>query len=220
MKADLHVHSVHSDDGRQTVEDLIKRCEELGIGAVAITDHNTMRAHFEEVSKYEGKMIIVPAVEVTTTGGHVLAYGIKSDIPRGLSVAETVRMIHEAGGIAVAPHTYRLWSGLGEANVRANAFDAIETINGRSRKRGNRRAKRLAASLKLPEVGGSDAHNTMSVGRSYTELPDGCRDWEDIIAAVRSGRCSARGDDLSSSSSLGHGALNISRWFRRGFRRM
>jgi predicted metal-dependent phosphoesterase TrpH len=220
MKADLHVHSTHSEDGKQTVEELVKRCGELGIGAVAITDHNTMGAHQDLGRMSTRNLIIIPATEITTTGGHILALGIKGEIPRGLTVTDTLHHIHQAGGIAIAPHAYRMWSGLGEKNIRNNSFDAIEVINGRSRRRGNLRAKRLASSLGLPGVGGSDAHNNISIGRAFTEVPDTCRTWQDIIASIKAGNCSAQGNDLSSSSSFSHAIRNMSNWFRRGFRRM
>jgi predicted metal-dependent phosphoesterase TrpH len=220
MKADLHVHSTHSDDGKQTVDELVKRCVELGIGAVAITDHNTMGAHQDAERHAASKLIIVPATEVTTADGHILALGVTGVIPRGFGVAETLTKIHEAGGIAIAPHPYRMWSGLGEDNIRENRFDAIEVKNGRSKRRANTKAERLASSLGLPGVGGSDAHDVSSIGRVYTEVPDRCRTWNDIIEAIRSGNCSAVGEHLSPSSSLGHGARTFSDWFRRGFRRM
>jgi predicted metal-dependent phosphoesterase TrpH len=219
MKADLHVHSTHSDDGRQTVEEILKRCEELGIGAVAITDHNTLKAHTGE--KHEGtNVIIIPAMELTTEDGHVLAYGLTEEIPRGLTANETIQRIHAVEGIAIAPHAYRLWSGLGEDNIRSNHFDAIETINGRSRKGANNKAKRLAKELGLPGVGGSDAHNVASIGRACTEVPDDCRTPGEIIKAIKDNRCEAVGTDLSSSRSVSHGAMTISQWFRRGFKRM
>jgi predicted metal-dependent phosphoesterase TrpH len=220
MKADLHVHTSHSDDGRQTVEELVKRCTELGIKAVAITDHNTMAAHSETKSFAGESLIIVPAVEITAEGGHILAYGIEGEVPRGLSVAETIEKIHRVGGIAVAPHPYRRFSGLGEDNVRENHFDAIEVINGRSRKGVNDMAKRLAESLHIPQVGGSDAHNVKSIGQVYTELPDRCKTWQDILEAVRSGECSAEGKGMTSSMSVSNNFRNFSKWLGRGFRRM
>jgi predicted metal-dependent phosphoesterase TrpH len=218
MKADLHVHSTHSDDGRQTVEELLRRCEELGIGAVAITDHNTLQAHLN--GGPVSKIIVVPAMEITTEQGHVLALGIREEVPRGLSVVETVERIHRAGGIAVAPHPFRWFSGLGESNVRGNDFDAIEVFNGRSKKGVNARARRLAKKMALPGVGGSDAHNDRSIGRVYTEVPDDCRTYQDIIRAIKDRRCKAVGTNLTPSQSLGRGARSLTTWFGRGFKRM
>jgi len=213
MRADLHVHSTYSDDGRQTVEEIIARCKELGIGAVAIADHNVFEAH-RDAEVLRSGIIIVPAMEVTSDDGHILALGITSPVPRGLSVAETIRLIHEAGGIAVAPHPYRAWSGLGENNVRTNEFDAVEVANGRSKKAGNLAAKRLARVMSMPMVGGSDAH------APYTEIPDSCRDHRDVINAILDRQTRAFGDGQGSSRSARSGMVSVMRWLRRGCRRM
>ncbi|MDR0334749.1 MAG: PHP domain-containing protein, partial [Methanomassiliicoccaceae archaeon] len=111
MRADLHIHSKYSNDGRSSVDDIIKAAKAKGLGCIAIADHNSF-ASYAESSKYEG-IIVIPAEEVSSSEGHILAYGINKEIPRGKSVAETIDMIHEAGGIAVAAHPYRWWSGLG-----------------------------------------------------------------------------------------------------------
>lgn len=219
MRADLHVHSDHSDDGKQTVEEILSRCKELGIGAVAIADHNVFEAHKDAEALGSG-IIIVPAMEVTSEGGHIIALGITSPVPRGRSVVETIELIHANGGIAIAPHPYRAWSGLGEGNVRSNAFDAVEIANGRSRRAGNVAAKRLAKLMSLPVVGGSDAHYREAIGRAYTELPDDCQDCRDIVKAILERQSRAFGTGQGSSRSARSGAMSVMRWSLRGFRRM
>lgn len=64
MKADLHVHTVWSKDGRSRPEDVIRTCIERGIGIVAISDHNEIGA-FEKV-KDNGRVIVIPAEEVSS----------------------------------------------------------------------------------------------------------------------------------------------------------
>lgn len=41
---DLHMHSIASDDGEYTVEQLLKACERAGIDHISITDHNTVKS--------------------------------------------------------------------------------------------------------------------------------------------------------------------------------
>ncbi len=219
MKADLHVHSAHSDDGHQTIEEIIDRCRQLDIRVLAITDHNNMGG-CEEAERLGAGMIIIPGIEISSKGGHILGLGLSRPVPRGLEVSETIRQIRQAGGIAIAPHPYRLSTGLGEKNVRENDFDAIEVANGRSRRAGNRAAKALAEELRLPAVGGSDAHDLRSLGRALTEVPDECRTKEDVIAAIKAGRCFALGAGQSSTRSLSSAVMSTSRWFRRGLKRM
>ena len=219
MKADLHVHSTLSSDGHQTVAQIIERCREHDIKVLAITDHNVMGGH-EEAERLGEGMIIIPGVEISSQGGHVLGLDIVEPVPRGLSVRETIERIHQGGGIAIAPHPFRLSNGLGKKNVRENDFDAVEVVNGRSSRGGNKAARRLATSIGLPGVGGSDAHDPSSVGRAMTEFPDDCRSREDIIAAIRKGRCTVIGTGQSSYRSLRSALANLSRWFGRGMKRM
>ena len=42
---DLHVHSWYSEDGEASPEWLVQECAEKGISALAITDHNCVKAH-------------------------------------------------------------------------------------------------------------------------------------------------------------------------------
>lgn len=219
MKADLHVHSTHSDDGHQTIEEIIDRCRQLDIRVLAITDHNDMGGCEEAMRLGEG-MIVIPGIEISSKEGHILGLGLDRPVPRGLEVAETIRQIHEAGGIAIAPHPYRISTGLGENNVRENDFDAIEAANGRSRRGGNRAAKALAEELRLPVMGGSDAHDQRSLGRALTEVPDDCRTASEVIIAIKTGRCKAIGAGQSSTRSLSSAVMSTSRWFRRGLKRM
>ena len=218
MKADLHVHSIHSNDGKQTVEEILNECRIKGIGAVALTDHNEIGA-WKDAEGVED-IIIINGVEVTTSEGHILAYNISKAIPRDLPIDETVRLIHEAGGIAVAAHPYRWWSGIGGGRVEGMGFDAIEAINGRSLKSSNYRAMKLAKKLGLPITGGSDAHTSPSVGRTYTKIPDDCSSCEDIVSAILEGKTEVGGDHRTKVSSLKYVSLNILRWMNRGFKKM
>ena len=215
MNADLHVHSVHSNE---TVAEILNECRVKNIGAVALTDHNEIGA-WEDVGDVSD-IIIIKGIEVTTSEGHILAYGVDRLIPRNLPIKDTVDMIHEAGGIAVAAHPYRWWSGIGGENVDGMGFDAVESINGRSLKSSNYRALKLAKKLNLPIVGGSDAHTSPSVGRTFTVIPDECKNEKDVIAAILNKQTQTGGDHRTKLSSLKYVGLNILRWMRRGFKKM
>ena len=218
MNADLHVHSMHSNDGKQTVAEILNECRTKNVGAVALTDHNEIGA-WEDVGDVSD-IIVIKGIEVTTSEGHILAYGVDKAIPRNLPIKDTVDLIHEAGGIAVAAHPYRWWSGIGGKNVAGMGFDAIESINGRSSRSSNGRALKLAEKLNLPIVGGSDAHTSPSVGRTYTVIPDDCKNERDVLAAILNRQTQIGGDHRAKFSSLKYVGLNIMRWMRRGCKNM
>lgn len=78
MKADLHMHSVHSD-GTYTVEELIKRAKEKGLTHIALTDHDSV-AGVEEAVKYckEYDIELIKGLELSTRHNdesvHILGY--------------------------------------------------------------------------------------------------------------------------------------------------
>ncbi|MFA6709915.1 MAG: PHP domain-containing protein, partial [Candidatus Methanomethylophilaceae archaeon] len=86
MKADLHVHSTFSTDSRSRPEDIIRAAVSMGLGCVAITDHNSFAA-YEQV-KDNGEIIVIPGEEVSSKEGHILALGISMHIPRDMGVEE------------------------------------------------------------------------------------------------------------------------------------
>jgi predicted metal-dependent phosphoesterase TrpH len=219
MKADLHVHTVYSGDASQTPAQVLERAKAIGLGAVAIADHNSLEGSLESLELAE-EIIVIRAMEITSKEGHILAYNISEEIDRDLSAAETIERIRKAGGIAVASHPYRIWSGLGEKVVRENDFDALEVLNGRSLKGANQKAMRLANSLHLPVTGGSDAHSLDEVGKACAVFPDGCKTAEDLVDSIIKGRTGIWGEGRPFGESFSYGTKCIGEWLGRGMRRL
>ncbi len=66
---DLHTHTNHSD-GSSTVEELLKKAEELHLTTLSITDHNTIAAYQELKNPFTRTIFngrIITGVEITTT---------------------------------------------------------------------------------------------------------------------------------------------------------
>ena len=81
MFCDLHTHSVFSD-GTDTPEELIRRAEELGLSALALTDHNSVAGLRRFLAAAEGSSVeAVAGVEFSTEyrGGdlHILALFVR-----------------------------------------------------------------------------------------------------------------------------------------------
>ena len=218
MKADLHIHSNFSSDGKSTVEEILETAAEKGLGCIAITDHNTFEAY--GLVKDNGKVIVIPGIEVSSKEGHILAYGIDRDIPRGMTVKETIDAIHEAGGVAFAAHPYRWWSGLGEENTLGNDFDGVEARNSRSTPSSNRRSEALAARIGKPVSAGSDAHTPQFIGDGFVELPDGITTWQEALNALMEGKAKPASASRRPANTLRYGTKSIGEWIMRGFKKM
>lgn len=82
--ADLHIHTTVSD-GKWTVDKILHAAEQCGLGAIAITDHDTVGAleDIEFKSSYQGE--IIPGIEFNTetvfSEVHILGYYIDINSP-------------------------------------------------------------------------------------------------------------------------------------------
>ena len=165
-------------------------------------------------------ILVIPGVEVSSAEGHILAYNVNQEIPRDRTVEETIDLIHAQGGVAVAAHPYRVWSGLGEKNIIGHKFDGIECQNGRSTTRGNRKAVELAEEMKKPRTGGSDSHEPETIGKAYTVFPDECSDVDGVMKALLTGKATPEGTDRTGPGTIKYGKKAISEWIGRGMKRM
>jgi len=219
MRADLHIHSRHSEDSTADVSDIISKARSAGLEAIAIADHNTLEGTLEAADLADG-LLILPAMEISSSRGHILAYHLTEEVPRDLSPAETIDRIHDAGGIAVAAHPYRFWSGLGERVVRDSRFDAIESMNGRCSDSNNASSRKLAVALGLPQIAGSDSHGMSTIGNCYTIFPDDCRSPDSLIHAIIDGRTEVGGVGRGSKEAAGYVLKSVTEWIGRGMKKI
>ena len=220
MRADLHIHTYHSPDSEQRIEEVLRAAARLCLGAIAVSDHNSLGGAIETMNTAPPELLVIPAIEVSSAEGHILAYNVTDEVPRDKSAAETIELIHARGGIAVAAHPYRLWNGLGSKVVLDNRFDAIEAMNGRNTERGNAKAIELAQRAHLPMTGGSDAHCAENIGSGLTVFPDDCTTVEDLIRAILDGRTHVEGAGRDAKETWRYGSKSIWRWIGRGMKRI
>jgi predicted metal-dependent phosphoesterase TrpH len=202
VKADLHVHTTYSRDSVVTPKQLVFYAKKRGLTAVAVTDHNTVDGA-RKIAE-ETDFLIIPGTEVSSLHGHIVGLNVNKLIPRGLSADETVDLIHEAGGIAVACHPYALMKGSVGKHVTGK-FDAVEAINASAFpfNRATSKAHQLAERLKLPKVAGTDAHYGPVIGQAYTVI-DSEPNVEAIVKAIKNGHCKPAGTGVSLRLRLGH----------------
>ncbi len=222
MKIDLHVHTNYSADGRGTIQEYISAAKKKGLDGFAVCDHNQLKGAEKAVEIVKGfkDFVIIRGIEVSSAKGHILGLGVNKPIPKHLSVEATVKKITEAGGIPVAPHPYRLASGIGPKAVGTNDFVAVETINNRSMHSENLRAQQLANELKLPCTGGSDAHQPLELGGAYTEFELTSYNQDDLLNAISHGRIKPGGSDVGVYKGTRLYFRLVKGWLKRGMKRL
>ncbi|MDD3792316.1 MAG: CehA/McbA family metallohydrolase [Candidatus Bathyarchaeota archaeon] len=195
IKADLHVHTTYSKDSVITPKELVYYAKQKGLNAVAVTDHNYLEGAYEIAKKTD--FLIIPGVEVSSSDGHIVALNVKELIPRGFSAAETVELIHRAGGVAIACHPHVYFKGCLRDKV-CSSFDAIEVINARAFPFNNsvKKAEETAQRLGLSKVAGTDADYGPQIGYAYTIIETLEPTVEAIAKAIVEGKCQAFGQAI------------------------
>lgn len=211
LKIDLHVHTNHSYDSVIKPEEVVFYAKKRGLDGIAITDHDKIECALK-MTKKTG-FLIIPGIEVSSLGGHVLALNIQELIPKGLSVDETVDRIHSLGGIAVACHPTSFFKGsLGE-HINSK-FDAVEVINASAFpfNYSVKHSQKIASSLKIAQVAGSDAHYGPEIGYAYT-LVNAESKVEEIVKSISRGLCQPFGGAIPITTRLRREILVFKRKF-------
>ena len=194
LTCDLHVHTSYSKDGESSVEEILLQAEEVGLDAIAITDHDTVDGAKKALT-IPSCVLVIPGIEVSTRQGHLLVLGVTEVIPSGLDVVATVEIARNMGALLILPHPYHVWRhGVARRkNAGMAVVDAVESFNSRYIVgSANKKAARIAKRLGKPCVGGSDAHNARFVGfgRTYVEAE---KNVPAILEAIRAGNVSCGG---------------------------
>lgn len=123
----LHIHTSRSD-GRGTPEEIAAAAARAGLKFVVFTDHGdgTRRP---DPPAYRAGVLCLDGVEISTTGGHYLAFDMPvAPYPLGGEARDVVEDVRRLGGFGVAAHPdspkpelrWREW---------AAPFDGLEWVN-------------------------------------------------------------------------------------------
>jgi hypothetical protein len=93
-----------------TPAELVDAAVAMGVNLIAITDHDTMANTAEAVERGKAAGIaVVKGQEVTTKWPamtHIVGWFLEKPISRSMSVVDTVKAIHDQGGLVVIPHPF------------------------------------------------------------------------------------------------------------------
>ena len=124
-----HVHSDRSDGGG-SVEDIALAAADAGLHFVILTDHGD-GTRVPDPPQYRHGVLVIDAVELNSTGGHVVALNLRDGAPFPLAgeTRDVIEDVHRFGGLAIAAHPDSPRPGLRWRARGPQELDGIEWIN-------------------------------------------------------------------------------------------
>ncbi|MDH5659229.1 MAG: PHP domain-containing protein, partial [Nitrosopumilus sp.] len=178
-------------DCNVSIRDQLERSYHLGLDAIFVTNHNTLDG-YHQLLEYKNShakfknIDVFPAEEITIdTGAHILAYGIHSEIPAGISLEEVLDKVKDQDGVSSAPHPFSLLDALRDS---AKKCDMVEVFNSNNVDiLSNARATQFALDNNMIQVAGSDSHVLSTLGRCVNVI-DSDNHLDDVLHAMRKGK--------------------------------
>jgi len=187
----MHMHTEYSRDSRVPLADFAELARRAQLGAVCITDHDTIEGGLRLREMATGLQVIV-GEEITTADGELVGLYLETRVAPGLSAEHTIELIHEQGGLAYVPHPF---SRNRRRHLRhsvlervAPTLDIVEVFNAREvASASNLRALEFARQHALPGGVGSDSHRPIEIGRAYVDVAPFVTPQE-LVVALRDGQ--------------------------------
>ena len=192
MFIDLHLHeSAYSPDSQMTLDELVQAAREKGLGAVCITDHDSMGlAEYAKEYSREHQYPVLVGAEFFSLWGDITAFGIDAIPDHRISAQEFIDYVNERNGFCVSCHPFRNNNrGLEEKLMTVKGLDGVEVLNGSTLPEANQKAADYARALGLVTVGASDCHIPEKLGIFATYFPEDVRTMEEFIRVFKSGGC-------------------------------
>jgi glycosyltransferase involved in cell wall biosynthesis len=177
IHVDLHMHTDHSPDCATPVDTLLDTAERVGLGAIAVTDHNEISGALEARERANGPLKVIVAEEVKSADqGEVIGLFIEEKIPRGMTLQETIAEIRRQGGLVYVPHPFDRMHSVPDYEHLLDVvehIDAIEVFNPRvAFSAFNEEAARFAAKYRIAAGAGSDSHVAQGLGSVKIRMRD------------------------------------------------
>ena len=188
---------------------VVDEAKKIGLNGVLLAEHgggwttNTLLEKFADTS-----LVVIPALEVTTDMGHIIAIGLESHVS-GIHKLKTLRkVVDEIGGVLIAAHPmrnffnrppyntnllYRDWKQPPKSPHEAcehdifGLVDYLEVTNGANSDIENQFTKEIANLIGMKGTGGSDSHSKQGIGKSLTVFDTPITDSKSLIAQLENG---------------------------------
>jgi predicted metal-dependent phosphoesterase TrpH len=204
---DLHTHTSWSHDCSVPAAELLETAEEIGLGAIAVTDHNVFGGAQEAVELgRDRRLIVIPGEEVKTKGqGEVIGLFLREEIPRGLTFEDTIAAVRAQGGLVFLPHPFDRRHAIPDpATLHRHLaeIDVLEVYNARLLKETyNDEALRFARKYNLLQGAGSDAHVLPGLGTGAVRMRE-FRTPEEFLISLHTAEILRRPKSLAYLQSL------------------
>ena len=176
IHVDLHMHTDHSPDCATPVATLLDTASRVGLGAIAVTDHNEISGALAARELADGIKVIVAEEVKTADQGEVIGLFIEEKIPRGMTLQETIAEIRRQGGLVYVPHPFDRMHAVPDYEHLLDVveqIDAIEVFNPRVAFTAfNEEAARFAAKYRIVAGAGSDSHVAQGLGSVKIRMRD------------------------------------------------
>ena len=197
---EMHMHTKYSRCSNLELQSILKIAGKKKVDGVAITDHDTFIGAQKLFQLNKDKNFeVIRGMELSTKYGHLLAYYLQKEI-KSRNFLEIVDEIKEQDAVLVHAHPFdflREYAPKGFLKANYKHFNALEVLNARAIVPwSNMQAKQFALKHQMTQIGGSDAHFLMEIGRVRT-----CFE-EDFKKALKKKQISIKGHQIYSP--IGH----------------
>ena len=136
LRGAMHVHTTNSD-GSGTPDAVAAAAARAGLEFLILTDHgDATRA--PDAPRYRSGVLTIDAVEVSTSGGHVIALGLpRAPYPLRGEPDDVLEDLHRLGAMTIVAHPTSLKADLVWRDPR-RPVDGVEWLNGDSEWRDER----------------------------------------------------------------------------------
>lgn len=190
MFIDTHMHEMtFSKDSFLKLDEIVRIAKEKGLGAVCITDHDSMgiREYAAQYTEKTGFPVFV-GIEFFSLQGDIVAFGIEDYPKERIPAQDFIDFVKAQGGVCFAAHPFRNNNRGLEENLRTvRGLDGLEVLNGSTSQEACKKAAEYALELGYFTLGSSDCHVPEKVGVCATYFPEEVKTLEEFIAAFKKG---------------------------------